>query len=253
MITDTHSHVFYDQFDADREAMLARARAAGVSRVVVVGTDAASSRRAFELAALHPGLYPTAGIHPHDCEERFATDRDAIAELARDPRCVAVGETGLDFFRSLSAHDVQIECLRFHLALAREVAKPVIVHCRDAHPRMVDVLREARGVIGVMHCWSMGAEELEPYLELGYYISFSGVVTYPKNDANRAAARAVPLDRVLVETDCPYLAPKSRRGKRNEPAFVCETLETVARERGVSTEELARATSDNAARLFRLA
>lgn len=253
VITDTHAHVFYGQYDADREAMLERARTAGVTRVVVVGTDAESSAQAFALAAQHPGLYPTAGIHPHDCAEKFATDRARIEELARDPRCVAVGETGLDFFRSLSPHDTQIESLRFHLALAREVAKPVIVHCRDAHPRMAEVLAEQRSVIGVMHCWSMGADELAPYLELGYYISFSGVVTYPKNDANRAAARAVPQDRILVETDCPYLAPRTKRGQRNEPAYVCETLEVVARERGVSTAELARATSENATRLFGLA
>jgi TatD DNase family protein len=252
VIVDTHAHVFYASFDADREAMLRRARAAGVERMLVVGTDAQTSRRAFELAAQHPGLYPTAGIHPHDCGEKLASDRDAIAGLARDPRCVAVGETGLDFFRSLSAHEVQVESLRFHLALAREVAKPVIVHCRDAHPRMVDELARERGVVGVMHCWSLGAAELAPYLELGYYVSFSGVVTYPKNEENRAAARAVPLDRLLVETDCPYLAPQSRRGARNEPAFVCETLEAVARARGTTRDELARATSENAARLFRL-
>lgn len=253
MITDTHAHVFYDAFDADRDAMLARASAAGVSRVIVVGTDAASSRAAFELAARHPGLFPTAGIHPHDCEQRFASDRDEIARLAHDPRCVAIGETGLDFFRSLSSHDAQLESLRFHLELARATAKPVIVHCRDAHPRMAEVLGEARGVIGVMHCWSLGPDELAPYLELGYSISFSGVVTYPKNVANRAAARAVPLERLLVETDCPYLAPQSRRGKRNEPAYVAETLDVIARERGVSSAELARITSENAARLFQLA
>lgn len=252
MITDTHAHVFYDAFDADRDAMLARASAAGVSRVIVVGTDAASSRAAFELAARHPGLFPTAGIHPHDCEARIDADRDTITELAHDPRCVAVGETGLDFFRSLSSHDAQLRSLRFHLELARATTKPVIVHCRDAHPRMAEVLGEAPGVIGVMHCWSMGPAELAPYLDLGYFISFSGVVTYPKNEANRAAARAVPLERLLVETDCPYLAPQARRGKRNEPAFVAETLDVIARERGVASAELARITSENATRLFRL-
>jgi TatD DNase family protein len=253
VITDTHAHVFYDKFDVDREAMLARARESGVTRMIVVGTDAESSKQAFELAATYPGLHPTAGIHPHDCAEKLATDRATIEELARDPRCVAIGETGLDFFRSLSPHDVQIESLRFHLELAERVKKPVIIHCRDAHPRMAEVLAERRDVIGVMHCWSMGPDELRPYLDLGYYISFSGVVTYPKNDANRAAARAVPSDRIVVETDAPYLAPKSRRGERNEPAFLAETLAVVARERGVSTDELARTTSDNATRLFRLA
>ncbi len=253
MITDTHAHIFYDSFDQDRTAAIARAREAGVERMLVVGTNVETSRAAFELCAQHPGLFPTAGVHPHDAHEIGASDRETIAELARDPRCVAVGETGLDFFRNLSPREVQLENFGWHLELARSLAKPVIVHCRDAHDATVESLRAQRGVIGVMHCYSLGPDELAPYLELGFYISFSGVVTYPKNDANRAAARAVPIDRLLVETDSPYLAPQGLRGRRNEPAFVREVVACLARERGAEFEELARATSANAARLFRLA
>jgi TatD DNase family protein len=253
VITDTHAHVFYDRFDADREAVLERARAAGVTRMVLVGTDVESSRQCFELAARHPGvLYPTAGIHPHDASRSDEAARAEIESLCRRPDCVAVGETGIDHYRHLSPRDAQLDNFRWHLRLARELDKPVIVHCREAHEDTLELLRERRGVRGVMHCYTYGERELPPYLELGLHISFSGVVTYPKNELNRAAARAVPLDRLLVETDCPYLAPQSKRGSRNEPALVREVLETLATVRGEGFDQLARATSDNAARLFGL-
>jgi TatD DNase family protein len=252
VITDSHAHVYYDRFDSDRDEVLERARAAGVTRMVLVGTDVESSRRCFELASRYPGLYPTAGIHPHEASHSDAAARAEIESLCRRPDCVAVGETGLDHFRNLSPRDAQLDNFRWHLRLARELGRPAIVHCREAHDDTVELLREHRGVRGVMHCYTYGETELAPYLELGLYVSFSGVVTYPKNELNRAAARAVPLDRLLVETDCPYLAPQSKRGTRNEPALVREVLETLARVRGEPFEELARATHENAARLFRL-
>jgi TatD DNase family protein len=252
VITDTHAHVFWSEFDADRDEVLARARAAGVERMIIVGTNPRTSQQAFALAEGVPGLYPTAGIHPHDSAEHGAASRAEIAALCRRRECVAVGETGLDWFKSFSPRDAQIENFRWHLELARELALPIIVHSRDAHADTLEMLREFRGVRGVMHCYTLGARELEPYLELGLFISFSGVVTYPKNDENRAAARAVPSERLLVETDCPFLAPQGRRGKRNEPALVRSVLECVAGVRGVEFEELARETSRNAARLFGL-
>ncbi len=252
MITDSHAHVYWRSFDADREIVLARARAAGVERMIVVGTDAGTSRAAHELCATEPGLHPTAGIHPHDSESAGDAERTAIAELCRLPECVGVGETGLDFFKEFSPRKDQIESFYWHLDLARKVEKPVIVHCRDAHEETARIVREFRGVRGVMHCYTYGPAELEPFLECGFCISFSGVVTYPKNEVNRAAARIVPGDRLLVETDCPYLAPQSRRGSRNEPAFVVDVLAELARVRGESFAELADATSANAARLFGL-
>jgi TatD DNase family protein len=252
LITDSHAHVFWSSFDEDREQVLERARAAGVSRMVVVGTNLATSRAAFELCRPRTGLFPSAGIHPHDCAEAGESDHAGIAALARDPACVAVGETGLDHFKEFSPRARQAESFRWHLRLARELDKPVIVHCRDAHGPTVGLLREFPGVRGVMHCYTMGPGELAPYLEAGFHISFSGVVTYPRNDANRAAAREVPLDRLLVETDCPYLAPQGQRGRRNEPALVRGVLEVLAAERGATFEDLARATARNAARLFGL-
>ena len=250
MITDSHAHIYYDSFDADREEVLARARAAGVTRMVLVGTNVETSRQCFEIASKTAGIFPTAGIHPHDSSESTAAVRTEIEHLCRRPDCVAVGETGLDFFKNFSPRDAQLDNFRWHLQLARELAKPIIVHCRDAHEDVVALLREHRGVRGVMHCYTYGEAELAPYLELDFYISFSGVVTYPKNEPNRAAARAVPADRLLVETDCPYLAPQGKRGSRNEPALVREVLAKVAEVRGESLDELARITSDNAARLF---
>ncbi len=252
MITDTHAHLFWKDFDGDRAAVLTRAREAGVGRMLIVGTDLSSSRQCFELCAGEPSLYPTAGIHPHDAEGVTDADLAEIAALCEQPECVAVGETGLDYFKEYSPKTEQRRAFRWHLDLARRLDKPVIVHCRDAHRDTVELLREYPGVRGVMHCFTMGVEELAPYLELGFYISFSGVVTYPKNEDNRAAAAAVPEDRLLVETDCPFLAPQGKRGKRNEPALVRLVLEHIAEVRGVSAEALARATSDNAARLFRL-
>lgn len=269
-VTDTHAHVWWKSFDADRDEVLARARAAGVERLVLVGTDLESSRAAFALAeraareepfpgGAWPAVHPTAGIHPHDADGVDEAMRRELAALARRPDCVAVGETGLDFFKQHSAPAAQEASFRWHLELARALAKPVVIHCRDAHERTLALLREARDaggpkgrVAGVMHCYTMGPDELPGYLELGLHISFSGVVTYPRNDANREAARAVPADRLLVETDCPFLAPQSRRGRRNEPAHVVEVLERVAEVRGEDAAALARTTSANAARLFGL-
>jgi TatD DNase family protein len=252
LITDSHAHVFWKSFDADRRAVLERARDAGVSRMIVVGTDVTSSRSAFELCAGEDGLFPTAGIHPHDARESSDAARAEIDALCRRPECVAVGETGLDYFKEYSPRRDQRANFRWHLDLARELDKPVVVHCRDAHEDTVELLHEFPGVRGVMHCYTMGPNELPPYLETGFYVSFSGVVTYPANDENRAAARLVPEDRLLVETDCPFLAPQGHRGRRNEPALVREVLAELARVRGAGLEALAAATSANAARLFAL-
>jgi len=253
MITDSHAHLYWKDFETDREAVLARARAAGVTRMVVVGTDVATSRAAFELCASEAELFPTAGIHPHDAERALEPgERAAIEELCRAPECVGVGETGLDWFKNFAPRGAQLDSFLWQLDLARRLDKPVVIHCRDAHADTVRCLQQFPGVRGVMHCYTMGPDELAPYLAAGLCISFSGVVTYPKNEANRAAAAAVPVERLLIETDCPYLAPQGRRGKRNEPAFVVAVLDELARVRCTSALELAHATSANAAGLFAL-
>jgi TatD DNase family protein len=253
VITDTHAHLTWENFDPDREQALERAHAAGVTRVVLVGTNLATSRAVFDWARGRAGVYPTAGIHPHDAQDATPETRATIEELCARPECVAVGETGLDWFKQYAPRAAQLASLRWQLELARRLDKPVIVHCREAHTDVLALLREFPGVRGVMHCYTMGPAELPDYLALGFLISFSGVVTYARNDDNRAAARAVPEERLLVETDCPFLAPQGRRGQRNEPAFVRETLAEIARLRGVALEDLAQATSANAQRLFGLA
>ena len=252
MITDSHAHVYWKTFDEDRAQVLQRARDAGVGRMVIVGTDVETSEKAFDLCAEELDLFPTAGIHPHDAEGVDDAARARIEELCQRPECVGVGETGLDFFKEFSPRAEQLENFYWHLDLARRLDKPVVVHCRDAHEETAKIVGEFEGVRGVMHCYTYGPDELAPYLEAGFCISFSGVVTYPKNDANRAAARIVPEERLLVETDCPYLAPQGFRGKRNEPAHAAEVLRRVAEERGDDFERLARITSENAARLFGL-
>ena len=252
MITDTHAHLFWEAFDDDRADVLARARAAGVQHMLIVGTDVATSQAAFELCAGEEGLHPTAGIHPHDAAGADAQALAAIEDLCRRPECVAVGETGLDLFKEYSPRAAQRESFHWHLELARELDKPVVVHSRDAHEETASQIGAVPGVRGVMHCYTMGVEQLAPYLEAGFYVSFSGVVTYPKNAANRAAAAALPADRLLVETDCPFLAPQGHRGRRNEPALVREVLRVVAEARGEDFDELAAKTSANAARLFGL-
>jgi TatD DNase family protein len=253
MITDTHSHLFWKDFDVDRAEVLARARANGVERMLVVGTDVTTSEAAWDLCQDEPGLYPTAGIHPHDAlsiDEVGATDR--IEELCRRDGCVAVGETGLDFFKEYSPREAQERAFRWHLQLARELGKPVIIHCREAHEATLAAVREFPGVRGVMHCYTMGPTELGHYLAAGLYISFSGIVTFPKSEDIRAAAIEVPLERLLVETDCPFLAPQGHRGKRNEPAYTRVVLEHIAEARGLEPVELAQVTSRNASELFGL-
>lgn len=260
MITDSHNHLYWPTFDEDRALVLERARAAGVSRMIVVGTDLDTSRAALALARGEEGIFASVGIHPNDLggpeeDGPSAETWGAIAELARDPLCVAVGETGLDFYWDSVARDRQLEGFRWHLELSNAVGKPVIIHSRDAHEEALLILKEGlceNGPGGVLHCFTMGESEARDYAELDLYISFSGVVTFKKNDANRAAARSVRDDRLLVETDCPFLAPQHKRGKRNEPSFVTGVIKCVANERGIDEVELAKLTTANAVRLFGL-
>jgi TatD DNase family protein len=251
---DTHAHLHFPDFDADRDAMLARARAAGVRRMLTIGTDAATSRAALALAEREPGVWATAGVHPHDAGE---TDEAALAEverLAAEPRVVAVGEIGLDFFRNLSPRDAQERVFRRFVAHARRIGKPVVVHCRDAHAETLAVLAEERvaEVGGIMHCFSGDVAIARRCLDLGLAISLAGPVTYPSARALPEVARFVPADRLVVETDCPFLPPQGYRGKRNEPAYLTLTAARVAELRAEPLDALALRASDNARRLLRV-
>ncbi|MCB9906484.1 MAG: TatD family hydrolase [Planctomycetes bacterium] len=250
-VVDSHAHLYWKRFDGDREAVLEAARQAGVTHIVVPGTNLETSTAARDLCSGQTWLHFAAGIHPSDSAEDSLGVRAAIEALANDSRCVAIGEAGLDFFhKDNPSKAVQEACFHWQLDLARSLDKPIIVHGRDAHDEVLTSLRAFPGVRGVMHCFTLGPPEMEAYLELGFSISFSGVVTFPKNLDNREAARRAPLDSLLVETDCPFLAPQPVRGQRNEPAFVRHVLQTVAEVRGMSAAELGAATTANAQRLF---
>ena len=253
---DSHCHVFREEFDDDFDETLARANSAGVDGMIVVGTTAATSLTALELSAAKDSasvrLFGTAGLHPHEAASFGDDSTTKIRALCERDDCVAVGETGLDWFKEWAPREAQLASFRWHLALARELDKPVIIHSRDAHEDTLALVKEFPGVRGVMHCFVMGEPEMTPYLECGLYISFSGIVTFKGSTANQAAAKSCPEERLLVETDAPFLAPVPHRGKRNEPAFCADTLRFVADLREVDPAQLGSVTASNTSRLFGL-
>ena len=254
MLFDTHAHLHIPEYAEDLDAVLDRARAAGLRGMVTIGTDGESNRAAVRLAERHADVWASVGIHPHDAAAATEADFEELEQLARGPRVVGVGEMGLDFFRNLSPHDVQDRVFRRQIEMARRVGKPVILHCRDAHSEALALLAEERvgEVGGVMHCFSADVEVAKRCLDLGLMISLAGPVTYKNARALPEVARFVPEDRLVVETDCPYLTPTPHRGKRNEPAFVALTAAHVAGLRGVDPEALGAALTRNAARLYNL-
>ena len=245
---DTHAHL--DACADDAEALVARARAASVERIVSVGSGIESCRATLRLAEQYDGVFAALGIHPHQAD---GEDAERVADLCRllaHDRAVAVGETGLDFFRDYAARDSQRRLFERHLAVASDVGKPIVVHTRDADAETAAALESFEGTV-VLHCFS-SPSLLPVALERGYYVSFAGNVTFPKAAALREAAAAVPADRILAETDSPYLAPQPRRGRLNEPAFVVHTVAALAEARGEDAEELAAQIDANATAAFSL-
>lgn len=266
---DSHAHLSFPQFDADREDVIRRAREAGLAAIVEIGADLESSRAAVVLAEQYEFIHATVGIHPHDATTVNPAALAELRELACHPKVVAIGEIGLDYYRDLSPRDVQRRAFEAQLALAAELGRPVVIHCREAWDDTLAVLRDyiggrtvgqphggqshglpLRGWRGVVHSYSGGPGRLDEVLALGFSIGLSGPVTFPKSERLRAVAAAVPLERLLVETDCPYLTPQAHRGERNEPAYVRYVVDKVACVRGLSVEEVARTTAENARRLF---
>jgi TatD DNase family protein len=256
-LVDSHAHLDFDDYRGDLGAVVERARAAGVSRIVCIGLwrEPGSFGNALELASADPGIFSaTAGVHPHECARVPEADWARLEELARDPRVVAVGETGLDFHYDHSPRPDQVESFRRSLRIARQAGKPVVVHVREADGACAEALT-SEGVPpagGVIHCFTGDAAAARRYLDLGLFLSVAGVVTFKAAEALRQAVRTVPRDRLLVETDCPFLAPVPWRGKRNEPAYVARTAEKVAELWETSLEVVGEITSENARRLFRL-
>ncbi len=256
MLFDTHAHLDQEDFDADRAEVVERARLAGVERIVAVGTTAPTSAKCIELARQFPGVFAAAGIQPNYTAQVEPGDWDQVVALANDPRVVGIGETGLDRHWDYSPLVVQQDYFDRHLRLSQQLAKPFIVHTRESNADVLVMLREARtrgSLAGVMHSFTGTAETAAECVELGLFISFAGMVTFKKSDALRTVAVTIPADRILIETDSPYLSPQPLRGKRNEPANLIHTAQVLAEVRGVSMERFSRLTTDNALCLFAVA
>jgi TatD DNase family protein len=256
IFADSHCHLTDAQFDHDRDAMLTRARAAGVTRFIVIGAngDFVHNEKAVALAQAHTDVFAVVGVHPHDAQTITSDTYTQLRTLTQQPKVVGLGETGLDFYYDNSPREAQRTHFRQFIRLAQELQLPLSMHVRDAYPEAAQILHEeGQGQVqGVMHCFTGNAEEAQAFLDLGLYISFSGIVTFKNAGDVRAVARTVPLERLLVETDCPLLAPIPYRGKRNEPAYVVHVAHTIAEERSIDVREIAAATQRNTAALFRL-
>jgi TatD DNase family protein len=253
-LIDSHAHIQGTEFVQDINAVIHRAQEAGVEKIIVVGGagDPSSNDAAVELAKNFAGLFATVGMHPHDAKGVSEDDFNRLKGLAENQKVVAVGETGLDFYYDHSPRKIQMALFCRFIQMARETRLPLVVHDREAHREVAELLRsEGRGEIrGVIHCFTGDFEAAEDFLDLGFYLSFTGIITFKKSESLRDVIRRLPLDRILVETDSPYLAPVPHRGKRNEPAFVRIVAETLARARCVTMAEVAQATRLNTQRLF---
>lgn len=252
MFIDTHAHIQMIEFDADREEALARARTAGIELMVTVGYHLEASQRAVEAAQRYSQVYASIGIHPHDARHYDEKTEQALRELAGSPKVVAIGEAGLDFYRDRSPRPAQMDAFRRQIHLAKERGLPLIVHDREAHQETMQILKEEQAEVVVLHCFSGDLAMAEEAWARGYYTSIAGPVTYPKNEALREVVRRARPDRLVLETDCPYLPPQAFRGRRNEPAHLLSTAHEVAGLLRMSLDALGCLTTENARRLFGL-
>lgn len=257
-LIDSHAHVDAPQFAGDREAMLGRARAAGVTTLLAMGNGPGPEKldAAIPFAEAYEWIYTTVGIHPHEAKEVTPEHLAELERLARHPKVIAWGEIGLDYFYDHSPRDVQDRVFREQMELARAAKLPIIIHCRDAWAECLRVIEEvwkATGLGGILHCFSSTLEDARRGMEMGFLISFAGNSTYPKAQNLRDIAKVLPLEKVLIETDAPYLAPQPYRGKRNEPAYVADVARILAGVRDLAAEEFAARTAENFRRFFRLA
>ena len=250
-LIDSHAHIYYKDYADDLDEMLKRADDAGVKAILVVGTDIESSRQSVAMAQKYPQIYAAVGVHPHDASRVTEKCYEILRELAQSSeKVVAIGEIGLDFYRDRSPRDEQENVFRRFLQMADELGKPVIIHDRDAHERILSVLREEKVRKGVLHCFSGDSAMAAEVIAMGFYVSIPGTITYPNNETQRDVVRSVSIDRLLLETDCPYLSPVPFRGKRNEPAYVTYAAEQVAALKGLTVEDVARITTKNVRDLF---
>jgi len=254
MLIDSHCHLDFPDFDDDREAVIARARDAGIGRMVTISTRVSQLDRLLAIATANDDIYCSVGTHPHNAAEEPDVTTEDIVEFATHPKIVAIGEAGLDYHYDSSPHDAQAIGFRRHIAAARETGLPLVIHARDADSDVADILTDETGkgaFPAILHCFSSGRDLAMTGVELGLYVSFSGILTFKKTDELRAIAAEIPQDRLLVETDAPYLAPTPHRGSRNEPSYVVETAKVLAAVRDVPPEEIAARTTENFFRLFK--
>lgn len=257
-LVDSHAHIDFPQFAEDRDAMLARARVAGVTTLLAIGTGPGPEKldAAIPYAEQHDWIYTSVGIHPHEAKEVTPQHLEELARLAQHPKVIAWGEVGLDYFYDHSPRDIQARVFSDQMNLAKAAKLPIIIHCRDAWGdclAQIDREWKSSGLGGVLHCFTGTLEEAKRGLDLGFMISFAGNSTYPKAQNLRDVMKEVPLTNILIETDSPYLAPQAYRGKRNEPAYVAEVAKTLASVRNLSPEEAASRTAENFRRFFRFA
>lgn len=253
MIVDSHCHLDFPDFAGETEALIARAAAADVRLMVTIGTRVRDFATVRAIAEAHQQVYCTVGTHPHEAEKEAEIATEDLVKLAGHSKVIGIGEAGLDYFYDSSPRDVQADVFRRHIAAARITGLPLCIHSRDADADMASILEEEteKGAFPILlHCFSSGRELMERARALGAYFSFSGILTFKRSDELRAIAADVPMDRLLVETDAPYLAPLPWRGKRNEPAYVAHTLKVLAKVKGTSPEEMAARTTENFSRLF---
>lgn len=250
---DTHAHLQWPAFDKDREQVIERAFAAGLKTIVSVGYDLNASREATKIATDHGAIYAVVGIHPHNAKTISTSVLDSLRELAHTPKVVAIGEIGLDYYRDLSPRQRQKEAFEQQIRLAKELQLPIIVHDREAHYDVLEVLRKfGKDVKGILHCFSGDLSMAEEVIELGYLISVAGPVTFPNARKLHQLVQHLPDASIILETDCPFLSPQSRRGERNEPLFILETAHKVAELKGMQVDELVELTSQNAERFFEI-
>jgi TatD DNase family protein len=254
MLIDSHAHLGMDQFNGDRDGVIQRAIDADVDLIFTVGTDVQDCRKAIEIARGNQGVFAIIGIHPHNAKEINDDTYTELRTLSRDGKVKAIGEIGLDFFRNLSPKDVQMARFRQQIHLAKELGLPIVVHARDAHEEVLTILREegAQEIGGVFHCFSGDYDMARSCMDLGFSISIPGTITFNNSSKLRETIKKIPLDRILVETDCPYLTPMPFRGRRNEPAYVKFTALKLAEVKRLPFDEVARVTSRNTKGVFRV-
>jgi TatD DNase family protein len=253
MLVDSHCHLDFPNFAAELDAVVARARAAGVGRMVTICTRVRKFAQVLAVAEKFPEIFCSVGTHPHNAHEELDIDSNALIALTKNPKVVAIGEAGLDYHYDKSPRDAQAQDLRQHIAAARETGLPLVIHSRECDTDIAKILEDETGkgaFPAVLHCFTGGRDLAFKAIELGHYVSFTGILTFKNSQDLRDIAGVLPADRILVETDAPYLAPLPYRGKRNEPAYVAETAKVLAATRGVSEDEIARLTTENFFRLF---